>query len=158
MQHTQPQHAYDVFIIGGGINGAGVAADAALRGLLAALRDEVFGNPLRTADELAEQEAREIRQQFLDRDVTWISRDQQWQTVRDIGHRIRVHRPARMGRVLIVHKVGIADDAYDGPRHSNVLAVALIGMDANGRLGNVQQNTPCMTAQRNVQLRTSVTM
>ena len=43
-----------------------------------------------------------------------VSRDQKWSTIRDAGHGGRVHRPARVNRVLIVEKMNVTDDTDDG--------------------------------------------
>jgi hypothetical protein len=52
--------------------------------------------------------------------VTRIGRDDQRQTASDLAHRGRVHRPARMGGVMVVEQMAVADNAYDRAGHTRI--------------------------------------
>ena len=66
-----------------------------------------------------EEKTVECLEQFVGGDETRIGRDEQRHAARNLGHGLGIHRPARVGGVLIVDQVMVADDADDGPRHAS---------------------------------------
>ena len=70
-----------------------------------------------------EEEPVEGFQELARAGVARIGGDHEGHTIRDLGNRVRVHLPARMGRILVVEQILVADNTDQGARHRNLFCI-----------------------------------
>ncbi len=66
-----------------------------------------------------EEEAIADLHQLVHIHETRVGRDDHGQTTADLGHSLGIHRPARMGRILIIEEVKVSDDTDDRFAHAS---------------------------------------